>query len=378
MEQILASGPSVHSVPARPGWQRVARSVSGKTHPLDSLIPEARFCMTQSAHTHFEHFILHLLHMPLWLRVLLVMMVLGVPFALAYLEGVPSITSTQEWRGAVFPIVGIVYMLAVTPWIWHAERKVVDGLRPLVRENLEPYNTLSSRVWWRSSTGDWVTFAIGFIGGTWLVDFQEWYWVDRYLLFVYLVLYGCATWLIYAATSSARLTALLHRHFRHEDPFDVSCFEPVGRQGLILSLIFIGAITISLPFADIRNFLVYWQNWVIYSILLAATVLLFFLVMWPTHRMLLRVKKQQLARVERLVGQSSAHFQTLTTDQADTHAAATDLQAWLALEQRLKQTRTWPYDTEVLRTLFLSVLTPLFVALARVVGTLLTEGRLGL
>jgi hypothetical protein len=312
--------------------------------------------MAQSAHTHFERFILHLLHMPLWLRVLLVILVLGIPFALAYLEGLPSIPESYGWRGAVFPIVGIVYTIAATPWIWHAERKVVDGLRPVVRESLEAYNTLSRRVWWRNSTGDWVAFAIGFIGGIWVVTdwsaVQELYWVDRYLLFVYLVLYGCATWLIYAATSSARLTAVLHRYIQHEDPFDVSSFEPVGRQGLILSLIFAGAMTISLPFADIRNFLLYWQNWVIYSILLSTTVLLFFLVMWPTHRTLLRVKRQQLTTVERLVGQTSAQFQTLTADRADTQSAATDLQAWLALEQRLKQTRTWPYDTEMLRTLF--------------------------
>jgi hypothetical protein len=194
----------------------------------------------------------------------------------------------------------------------------------------------------------------------------------------YLVLYGCSTWLIYAAISSARLTAVLHRHILHEGPFDLTCFEPVGQQGLVLSLIFAGAITISLPFADIRSFLLYWQNWVIYSILIFATVLLFFLVMWPAHRILLRVKKQKLASVEHLIGQTFSKLETLTADKADTHDTATELQAWLALEQRLKQTRTWPYDTEMLRTLFLSVLTPLFVAISRVVGTLLTEGRLGL
>jgi hypothetical protein len=227
-----------------------------------------------------------------------------------------------------------------------------------------------------------VAFASGFIGGIWVVadwrTTQVFYWVDRYLVFVFLVLYGCVTWLIYAATSSARLTAVLHRYILHEDPFDLSSFEPVGRQGLVLSLIFAGATTISLPFVDIRSFLLYWQNWVIYSILLSTTVLLFFLVMWPTHRTLLRVKKEQLATVARLVGQTSAKFQTLTAHRADTQSAATDLQAWLALEQRLKQTRTWPYDTEMLRTLFLSVLTPLFVAIARVIGPLFTEGRLGL
>jgi hypothetical protein len=97
----------------------------------DGGIPKARFYMTQSAHTHFEHFILRLVTMPIWLKVLLIIMVLGFPFAIAYLEGLPSIPTTQGWRGAVFPIVGIVYVITVTPWIWDSERKVVDGCAPM-------------------------------------------------------------------------------------------------------------------------------------------------------------------------------------------------------------------------------------------------------
>jgi hypothetical protein len=98
--------------------------------------------MTQSAHTHFERFILHLLHMPLSLRIALTLVLLGAPFAIAYVEGLPPISGTEGWRAAVLPIVGIVYIIAATPWIWQSERKVVDGLRPLVRGNLEAYNTL--------------------------------------------------------------------------------------------------------------------------------------------------------------------------------------------------------------------------------------------
>lgn len=151
----------------------------------------------------------------------------------------------------------------------------------------------------------------------------------------------------------------------------------VGRQGLLLSLIFVGAITVSLPFINIWGFFLYWQYWVIYSILLTATILPFFLVMWPTHRTLLGLKMEQLATVERLVGQTSTQLQMLAAGGADTLATATVLQAWLALEHRLKYARTWPYDTEMLRTLYLSVLAPLCLGLGRVVGTLLTQQRLG-
>lgn len=62
------------------------------------------------------------------------------------------------------------------------------------------------------------------------------------------------------------------------------------------------------------------------------------------------------------------HLEARSGNISSTQPVAAEVQAWL------KQTRTWPYDTEMLRTLFLSVLSPLFVAIARTVGTYLTEG----
>jgi hypothetical protein len=46
---------------------------------------------------------------------------------------------------------------------------------------------------------------------------------------------------------------------------------------------------------------------------------------------------------------------------------------WIVLEQRLKLAHTWPYNTEMLRTLTITILTPLFVALLCVASALLLE-----
>ena len=45
------------------------------------------------------------------------------------------------------------------------------------------------------------------------------------------------------------------------------------------------------------------------------------------------------------------------------------------LEKRLQSTRTWPYNTEMLRTFVLTVLTPIAVGMSKVAGVLLTSGR---
>lgn len=336
--------------------------------------------MPEPEPTHFERLILHAEQMPQWRKVLLALVLLALPYSLAYLEGVqPIFVNRETWRTAYFPTVTILYILAVAPWIWRAEKKVLEGLQPLRNVELNPNEAMAHKTWWRSSLGDWVAFGIGLLGGVLLFISQPLpdlrYWSVRYWIVTSFTMFGALVWLIYAALGSARLTALLHRYIQHKDPFDLAPFEPVGQQGLILAMIFVGAITLSLLFIYTRTMFLEWQGIVVYSILVLATLLIFFTVMWPTHRVLLRVKEQKVASVRRLIGQTFHNLETRAADGADTQRAAIEVQAWLTLEQRLKQTRTWPYDTEMLRTLFLSVLTPLFVAIARTVGLYLTEGH---
>jgi hypothetical protein len=318
--------------------------------------------------------------LPLWRKGLLTLVLLGLPFGLAYLEGVFStIVNRDTLRTPLFPNVTVLYIVVVAPWIWRAEKDVIEGLRPLVSAELDSRDALAHKVWWRSSLGDWAALGAGILGGRLLFLSQPppdlRFWAMRYWAAMVVIMYGALAWLIYAALGSARFTALLHRYVLHKDPFDLTPFEPVGRQGLILAMIFVGAITFSLLFLYTRTMFMNWRGILVYSILVLVTVSIFFTVMWPAHRILQRVKDQKLTGVQQLSGQTFRKLDTLAADGADTQPVATEVQAWLTLEQRLKQTRTWPYDTEMLRTLYISILTPLFVAIARVVGTYMTEGH---
>jgi len=332
--------------------------------------------------THFERLFRHLQQMSLWRKIVLTLVLLGLPYGLAYLDGIQSdlfAFTGGTWRTAYFPTVAILYIIAVAPWIWRAEQEVVRGLQPLVNVELNPNDALAHRRWWRSSLGDWIAFGVGLVGGALLLFSQPqgdlYYWAIRYWVATILIMYGALVWLIYAAMGSARWTALLHRYVVHKDPFDLTPFEPVGQQGLILAMIFIGVITLSLFFIFTRSLFLDWQGIFVYSTLVLVTVSIFFTVMWPAHRILQRVKGQKVAGVQRLIGQTYHKLETLAANGADTQPVATEVQAWLTLEQRLKHTRTWPYDTEMLRTLFFSVLAPLFVAIVRAGGLYLTEGH---
>jgi hypothetical protein len=330
--------------------------------------------------THFERLIRHLQQMPLWQKVLLTLVLLGLPLLLAYLEGLlTSLPDEGTWRTVYFPTVTILYIIVVVPWVWRAEKEVVEGLRPLISKEPDTYDASAHKSWWRSSLGDWVAFGIGLLGGVLLFASSShpdlYYWAVRYWAATLIIMYGALVWLSYAAMGSARWTALLHRYAQHKDPFNLTPFEPVGRQGLILAMIFVGVITLSLIFIYTRTMFLQWQGIIVYSILVLVTVSIFFTVMWPAHRILQRVKGQKIAGVQQLIGQSFSKLETLAKDGANTQPLTNEVQAWIMLEQRLKQTRTWPYDTEMLRTLFLSVLTPLFVTIVRAVGTYLTEGH---
>ncbi|MEZ4557228.1 MAG: hypothetical protein R2854_12400 [Caldilineaceae bacterium] len=51
---------------------------------------------------------------------------------------------------------------------------------------------------------------------------------------------------------------------------------------------------------------------------------------------------------------------------------AADITAWTAYQRALNETRTWPYNTRLLRTLTITVLSPLALGAARLIGILLT------
>jgi hypothetical protein len=330
--------------------------------------------------THFERLIRTVQVMPLWRKVVLTVLLLALPLGLASLEGArATLINRDTWRTAYFPTVAMLYMLAVAPWIGWAETEVVKGLQPLIKVEPKGDEARSYQGWWRSSWGDWCAFGAGLLAGLLLLISQPLpdlrYWAVRYWIATVLITCGALAWLIHTSLGSARLTALLHHRIVHEDPFDITPFEPVGRQGLVLAMIFVGAITLSVLFIYGRTMFWVWQNIVIYALLVLATVLIFFIVMWPTHQTLRHAKLQELAGIQRLIGQTMRTLEARVAEGADTQAVVNEVPVLLTLEQRLMQTRTWPYDTEMLRTLFVSVLAPLILAGARAVGTYLTQGH---
>ncbi len=141
-------------------------------------------------------------------------------------------------------------------------------------------------------------------------------------------------------------------------------------QSLFLSLSFLGALVLVIPSSPYG--FSSWQNIALLGPLLLVTVLVFFVNMNSTHKLLASTKKRQMTAVERRFVQTYYELQELDTRGLDTHATATELNAWAAVKREITLTRSWPYNTEMIRTLFISVLIPVLVGVGRIIGPLLS------
>lgn len=342
----------------------------------DMHLEQQRFVLWDET-TCFERLIRRVIQLPWWLNIGLAVGLLGMPFALAYAEGQEAWAMVQiSWRFLVLPGALLIYTFAAIPWIWQIEHQTVEALRPLVHLNAESFDHLVRHAGCRTALGAWGGCALLITQPTMAAGLTNASPQYLFLWLAYLVMFGLTGWSTYNSLTSARLTAALQRHINDVDLFNLQPFEAVGRQGLALSLLLIGGITLSLVFVYRHHDFLYWQNLVLYLVLSTASVLVCFLVMWPTHHTLEQFKTQKLLLVQHSVGQRFHLLEELTSSGGDTQPVSYEIQALLALEQRLKLVPTWPYTVDMLRTLLLSSLTPAIVAGTRLIGTLIAEGYL--
>jgi hypothetical protein len=153
----------------------------------------------------------------------------------------------------------------------------------------------------------------------------------------------------------------LHRQPLKVDILDTKPFEPMGRYSLIISLVFIGGIALGFIFSvDVKSVLA-WQSWAVYLPLICVPLIVFFLNMRATHRLLASEKKRQLQAVTQKIRLISQGMQSKLTREEALGDTAMEFTALVAYEARLRTASTWPYNTGMLRTLFFTLLLPLFV-----------------
>lgn len=312
---------------------------------------------------------------PIWF-VLLASLLLLFPFGIAFLDGaLDEILHQGIWRVLVLPPAIIIYIYLVSPLISSVGEHVIRSLQPYTSLDVESYTAVINSASYIRPQHEVVVLCIGITLGVLSAQaagFNQQLPILRAYWFVASsLMYGVLFWTIFVSVVSTRVNAAMLRLPLNIDLFNQAPFEAVGRQSLLLALVFVGGITISILFSMRKESLLSLGIWVGYLVMILVTVLIFFLSMYPTHRVLAQVKKSELDLVQKQIYKSFRELLRRVGENQPIEDLPTQINTLALYEQRIQAMRSWPYNTSMLRTLFFSVIVPLATFLARRIGEMM-------
>jgi hypothetical protein len=294
-----------------------------------------------------------------------------IPFVGAVLAAQPlQMIQSERWRGLLVAPAMIVYIVALAPSVERSWARVYSSLRPVVMLEDAGYAQLVSAATSLHLRSEILALAVGAVLGLLRVGYTVEgvpTWLDVYLLLSTALLFGLLAWVSYLTVARTQATATILRQPLCIDPTEISSFMAIGEQGLILALIFIGGTALSLLFSALEPGVFSQVGfWLIYVPIALVPVAVFFLAMRPTHRVLADAKDSQLKIVRQELQQASRQLLAQRSQMEDDGSnISQQILVLAALEGRLQAARTWPYNTPMLRTLFVSILAPGALLLAR-------------
>ena len=247
---------------------------------------------------------------PLWVTLTIALALFLIPIGAAFLDGsLGALLGEGYWRSIYIAPAVILYILTVGPILSRTELRVIEAFRPVVLISDEAFDQLiiqASRVNGYIELAAFLLGAgIGLLLAVTGIESEGMLWLWLWMAVSSSLMFGLLGWAVYTALASTRLTSALHRQPLRTDVFDTKPFEPIGQQSLAIALVFVGGILLSMLFGIGQYDIFAWQNWFIYLLLALVIVLVFFLNMRDTHRVLATAKRQELEAVQANILQSS-------------------------------------------------------------------------
>jgi hypothetical protein len=177
---------------------------------------------------------------------------------------------------------------------------------------------------------------------------------------------GLLGWTAFGSISATRVVNILLRLPIQVDPLDRKPFEPIGRWSLAIALAFVGGIVLGLILGSYGTAaLLNPRFWLLFLPLSLLPVVVFYLNMRPTHRVLDTARERALGEVQRELRRSFPTLLGRVQRGESTGNLPWEVNALVAYEKALDQASTWPYNPTILRTLVVSVLVPTVTLLVR-------------
>jgi len=306
---------------------------------------------------------------PAWVTALLVFIVYLPTLVAAASLGLADILTNPRSRAILIAPTAIAYILVIVPIIWSIQPKVIRSLRPIILVDDQELARVVRRASSIPPLYEVAAIAVGFFfaflisgGISGLGD----RWQDYVSTATWYIMCGLLGWLGFTSIANTRLVNHLLRLPLRVDPLDITPFEAIGRQSLVLALAFVGGNTLALLLGNYGSAaLTDPRFWLLFAPLFLLPVVVFFLNMVPTQRVLSRAKKRELATVQ---SELHAAFRLLLQRRQAGEPAGSlseDVNALAAYEQHLNEASSWPYNPAIIRTLIFGVLVPITTMLAR-------------
>ena len=273
----------------------------------------------------------------------------------------------------------IVYILIVAKVLQPFQRRAVDSLRTISALDDQAFQQLMQETLQKTSKGAATAlgagFAFGFLAGLPNAIGEGFNWINWYFPLINGLMFGLLALIIQQSLLESRLShGVLHGPLDF-DIFYTTPFLPIGMLSLVSALAFVGGSSIAIFYTAAGRFTFTITELGIHSVLILITLLLFFLPLRQTHSVLRAAKVSELNNIRQKLADAYRRLDAMTLEaQQDILPFSQEVALWNQYEKRLNEVPTWPYNATMLRTLFASILIPIFVTVGqRVMAYVLVE-----
>jgi len=304
-----------------------------------------------------------------WATLVLALLVYLPTLAAAYALGFTDIYGEPRSRSLLAAPTVIAYVLLLGPVMAPLESAVVRSLRPILLVQGEELERIVQRAATVSPWHEMAAIAGGLFFGVLIIGRSPGpgeAWPMYAVMATGYAMLGLLGWAGFLSIAGTRVISTLLRLPMQVDPLDRKPFEAIGRQSLALALAFVGGITIGLVLGGYGSAaLSNPRFWLLFLPLSLLPVLVFYLNMRPTHRVLSAARERALDQVQRQLRRSFPSLLERMQKGEPTGNLPWEVNALVAYEKELEDASTWPYNPAILRTLVVSVLVPTVTLFAR-------------
>jgi len=321
---------------------------------------------------------------PNWWQIGLVASILALLILVViYLDDLwPELWRDGFWSILITAPTIVVYILIVARVLEPFHLRSMDSLRQISALDDEEISLMiqeteaASRKW--AAPALVLGFAFGFLGAAPWVAKEGFSWTMWYLALVTGLMFALLALALQRSAADSRLSNRLQQGPLNFDIYNTSPFLPIGMQSLIVALAFIGGSTIVVFFSAAGQHRLVFIDLILHGMLIFLTLLIFFLPMRQTHKVLQAAKMAEQDNLCRHLAEAYRRLEQMTLEEKkDILPFASEVSLWQQYEERLKAVATWPYNAGMLRTLFVSILLPAIVTLGQRLLALIVS-RLGM